>query len=244
MAVNVLGVTMGFRDFKPSRYWLSKINVVDRLEITNYEHGEAHLIAKQFFLDNPQYSHFLFLCEDNVIANDHVELIIEDVEAYPDLVIGGYSNVDFNHDVANISFRNMRNLVVGGREVYQHPKIEDVVKGKFGFPFIKVWFHGTTLMCIPRRVMEKLTFKPYRFMRSEDAFRLFKVKRPWGIMQDFQICKELDLLGVPIFCDVRLFIPHFTENPTSWDFRGKPRTVIFYGKNGETRKIREDEPYS
>jgi hypothetical protein len=242
--MNPLGVTMGFRDFKPCRYWLSQINTIDRLEISNYEHGEAHLIAKEFFLSNPQYSHFLFLSEDNIITPNHVKLIMEDIQQFPNAVVCGYSNIQWNVDGANISFHNLRNIVLVGREVYEHPKIEDVVIGKFGFPFIKVWFQGCTLAGIPKNVVEKLSFKPYRYMRPEDAFRLFKIKKQWGIMQDLQMSKELDALGVPVICDLRLFVPHFTQNPTSWDFRGKLRTVMLYRKDGTTEKIREDEPYS
>jgi len=241
--LNPLGVTMGFRDFKPCRFWLSQINAIDRLEISNYEHGEAHLIAKEFFLSNPQYSHFLFLCEDNIITPSHLTLILEDAEKFKDAVVCGYSNVQWDKDEANISFRNMRNLAVFSREVYQHPRIEALVTGQYGFPFVKVWFQGNTLACYPRQVVEKLSFKPYRFMRPEDAFRLFKVKRQWGILQDFQMCKELDALGVPIVCDLRLFIPHFTQVPTTWNLKGKPRTVILYRKDGSKEKIREDEPY-
>ena len=242
--MNPLGVTMGFRDFKPCRYWLSQINNIDRIEISNYEHGEAHLIAKEFFLNNPQYSHFLFLCEDTIATPSHVKLILEDAQQYPNAVVCGLSNVQWDKAEVNISFRNMYNLVVGGREVYQHPKIEDVVTGKYGFPFVKVWFTGTTLACIPRHVAEKLSFKPYRYMRLEDSYRLFKVKMQWGIMQDFQMSKELYALGVPVICDLRLFVPHFTQSPASWDFKGKPRTVILYRKDGRTEKIREDKPYS
>jgi len=241
--LNPLGVTMGFRDFKPCRFWLSQINTIDRLEITNYEHGEAHLIAKEFFLKNPQYSHFLFLCEDNIITPSHVTLILEDAEKFKDAVVCGYSNVLWTKDEANISFRSMRNLVVYGREVYQHPRLEALVTGQYGFPFVKVWFNGTSLMCIPRQVVEKLSFQPYRFMRPEEALKYFKVKRQWGIMQDFQICKELNDLNVPIICDLRLFVPHFTQVPTTWNLKGKPRTVILYRKDGSKEKIREDEPY-
>jgi hypothetical protein len=242
--MNPLGVTMGFRDFKPCRYWLSQINTIDRLETSNYEHSEAHLIAKEFFLSNPQYSHFLFLCEDNITTGNHIKLILEDAEQFKDAVVCGYSNVQWDKDEANISFRNMRNLVVVGREVYQHPRIEALITGRFGFPFVKVWFQGNTLACYPRGVVEKLSFKPYRYHRVEDSFRLFKVKKQWGMMHDFQMCKELNALGVPIICDLRLFLPHFTQNPTSWDFRGKLRTVMLYRKDGTTEKIREDEPYS
>jgi hypothetical protein len=242
--MNPLGVTMGFRDFKPCRYWLSQINTIDRLETSNYEHGEAHQIAKEFFLSNPQYSHFLFLSEDNIITPNHVKLVMEDIQQFPNAVVCGYSNIQWNVDGANISFHNLCNIVVVGREVYEHPKIEDVVIGKFGFPFIKVWFQGCTLAGIPKNVVEKLSFKPYRYMRPEDAFRLFKIKKQWGIMQDLQMSKELDALGVPVICDLRLFVPHFTQNPTSWDFRGKLRTVMLYRKDGTTEKIREDEPYS
>jgi len=234
---------MGFRDFKPCKYWLSQINTIDRLEITNYEHGEAHLIAKEFFLKNPQYTHFLFLCEDNIITPSHIALILEDAQQFKDAVVCGYSNVQWDKDEANISFRNLKNIVVYGREAYQHPRIEALVTGQWGFPFVRVWFQGNTLACYSRSVVEKLSFKPYRYMRPQEAFRLFKVSKEWGIMQDLQMCIELNSLGIPIICDLRLFVPHFTQAPTTWNLVGKPRTVILHRKDGSTEKIREDEPY-
>lgn len=243
LQINPLGVTMGIRDFKPCKDWLRRINFIDRIELWNYIHDEAHQIARSFFLANPQYSHFLFLAEDVIATPDVVRLILEDVEKFGYPVVCGVSNVDFRNEVANIGFRNMRNLVVRGREVYQHPKISDVVQGKYGYPIIKVWFMGNTLTCIRRDVVEKLSFKPYLYTSSLPTRRWFGVSRPIGVMQDLQMCIELDALGIPIYCDVRAFAVHFTMPISEINAVGKIREVIFYGKNGEIKKIREDAPY-
>ncbi len=242
--INPLAVTMGIRDFKPCQYWIRETRFIDRLEIRNYMHDEAHQIARDYFLANPQYSHFLFLCEDMFFTPDHIRLLIKDVEEGDYPVISGWSNVDWTHQEGNISFRDMKNLVVRGREVYQHPKITDLVLGKHGFPIVKVWFMGTTLAMIKREVVEKLSFGAYTNIDEGHTQKMFGVRRRFGIMQDFQLCLECARLGIPIYVDLRVFCAHMVQPIGTFTAKGKPRTVTLYSKSGTTRKIREDEPYS
>lgn len=242
-AINPLAVTMSIRDFKPSQYWIEEIGFMDRLYIRNYMHDEAYQIAKKYFMENPQYSHFFFLCEDGLTTPSMVKLIMEDTEAFPKAVVCGYSNIDWGHDFANISFRNMKNLVVTGREIYQHPKLSDVWSGKYGFPYVKVWFMGTTLAMIPRPIAEKLSFKAYRVMDARFTERVFGFRHQHGMMQDFQMSKELDALGIDVICDLRCFTPHLIADLNTLNMKGKKREVWFTPKDEPSRKIGEDEPY-
>jgi hypothetical protein len=240
---NPLAVTMSIRDFKPAQYWIEQIDFIDRLYIKNYVGNEPYQIAKKYFMENPQYSHFFFLSEDTIATSSMVKLIMEDTVAFPKEVICGYSNVDYTHDDSNISFRNMKNLVVRGREVYQHPKLTDLWTGKYGFPYVKVWFMGTTLALIPRAIVEKLSFKSYIDMDGRYVERVFGFKHQHGIMQDFQMCKELDALGIANICDLRAYVPHMVGGFSSLNMKGKARTVTLHRKDGKIEKIREDEPY-
>lgn len=243
MRINPLGVTMGIRDFKPCQYWISQTNCIDRLEIRNYMHDEAHKIARDYFLANPQYSHFLYMCEDGLYTPDHIKLLMTDVEEEDYPIISGWSNVDWASQQGNISFRDMKNLVVRGREVYQHPKITDLVLGKHGFPIVKVWFMGTTLAMIKREVVEKLSFGAYSFMDERYVQMMFGVRRRFGSMQDFQLCLECAKLGIPIHVDLRVFCAHMVQPIGTFSVKGKPRTVTLYLKDGRREKIREDGAY-
>ena len=241
--MNVLGVVMSVRDLKPCLYWIDQITFIDKLVIKNYSHDDAHKIARDFFLEHKEYTHFLFLSEDIIATPCHVSLIIDDARRFPNSVVCGLSNVDFNNNVTNISFRNMYNIVVHDRSVYRHPRPEDLVLGQKGFPFVKVWFQGNTLACYPRKVVEKLSFKPYHYHSESSALRYFGYKRKHGMMFDFQMCRELYELGIDIICDLRAFVMHFKIPLGSFKFADKPRTVRLFKKNGEVELIREDPPY-
>lgn len=244
MNCNPLAVHMGIRDFKPVQYWTQQLNFVDKLMIRNYMHDEAHQIARSYFLEHPQYSHFFYINEDGFFTPDHVRLLMKDVEEQDYPVVSGWSDIDHSHPHGNISFRDMKNLVVRGREVYQHPNITDLALGKHGFPIVKVWFMGTTLAMIKREVVEKLSFGAYTQMDARYVERMFGVRRSFGIMQDFQFCLECCRLEIPIYVDLRCLSFHMTQPIGSWSVRGQPRTVTLISKDGTNRKIREDEPYA
>jgi len=236
-----LGVTMAIRDFKVCKYWLDTLNI-DRLMVENYVHEEAHRIAKEFFLKHAEYTHFIFLTEDIIVTQPYLDLIIKDAVENPDAVVCGYSNVRFDRDEANISFRDLSKVNVMFREQYMHPKIEDVAKGVYGYPLIRVFFQGNTLACYPRHVVEKLSFKPYKYLSPAQSYQMFRLNMPHGIMFDLQMCIEMHKMNIPVLCDVRCFCPHMFEMP-NWDLRNRKRRVILKRGN-EERVIREDAPYS
>jgi len=247
--IEPLLVTMTVRNYLPFWWCFKRVNLWDRLVIRNYNHEDAHQIAKEFFLEHGNYTHFIFMTEDTTPTITHVSQIIDDVakleEEYGEVVVAGYSNIDFAHDDVNISFRNMANLVVSGREVYKHPKIDDIIAGKHGWPLVRVWFQGNTLACYPRSVVEKLSFKPYRRHRETDTERYFGYKGRHGMMFDFQMCKELYQLGIPIFVDLRVVLMHFKTRLGTFKFATRPRFVkLVRAFDNKVVTIREDPPYA
>ena len=243
MKANPLGVTMGIRDFKPAKYWIRKIDFIDRLEIWNFWHEEAHKMARDFFLEHDEYTHFLFLSEDVIQTPEMVKLLIQDVETYNFPVVMGLSNIDSTHEDVNISLRDLRRVVVSSRNTYKHPKLRQVVLGDLGFPFIKVKFCGNTLAMYRRDVVEKLSFKPYKRILDQVRRERFCADRPFGIMFDLQMCNELAKLRIPIVVDARCLVMHFAFGASVIDLRGKKRYVGFYGKDGTYKRILEKEPY-
>ena len=241
--VKVLGVTMSCRDFLPSLYWINQIDFIDRLLIKNYWHEEGHSFVKDFFMKHDEYTHLLFLCEDSLKTPDMVKLIIKDAEENDFPVVAGYSNIDFSHEHANISFKDLRKIKVSDRRQYEHPKLKDVVLGKYGFPFIKVTFQGNTLALYRRDIVEQLSFKPYKRIFDRARRERFFADKPLGIMFDLQMCNEVLDLGYDIIVDVRLNTLHYGFGLDVIDFSGKERYIDFIPVKGEPIRLETKPPY-
>jgi hypothetical protein len=241
-----LGVTMGCRDFTVTRFWRDKIDFIDRLEIENYIHEEAHQIARDFFLSHPEYTHFVFICEDVLITPDMVARLLDDIAETDFPVISGYCNIGFENDRVNVTQRDLRKTAVFTQEQYGFLSLKQFLRYDIGNPYVRVFFQGNTLTAIRRDVVEKLSFKPYR--RVSDAFRIKafgSVGRNFGIMFDLQMAVELANLDIPVYVDTRLLCLHFGMTTDLINLKGKKRRVRFIKAftHKEEETIREDEPY-
>jgi hypothetical protein len=240
-----LGVTMGCRDFAITRFWRSRIDFIDRLEVENYTHEEAHQIARDFFISHPEYTHFIFLPEDVLIMPDMVARLMDDIAETGFPVISGYCNIGFGNDRVNVTQRDLRNVSVFTQEQYGFPSLKQFLRCDIGNPYVRVFFQGNALTAIRRDVVEKLSFKPYR--RVSDAFRLKAfgdVGRNFGVMFDLQMAIELANLGIPIYVDTRLLCLHFGLTTDMINLKGKKRRVRFIkALSREETIVREDEPY-
>jgi len=239
--MNPLGVHMKVRDFKIVDYWTEQVNkMIDILHIEYFDHGEAHAKSRDYFLKHEEYTHFVFLPDDIIVTPDMVELLLEDARQLGDnCVVCGYSNVDFSTPSVNISFRDLRKVLVMFREQYQHPSLYDVLSDKFSYPFVKVTFQGNTLTIIPRKIVEKLSFKPYK-TQIDNVLGKLMIR---GSMYDLQMCNELLDLGVDIYCDLRLLIMHFGNTLRLINAKGKTRKMYLKTKNGEIKDYVELPPY-
>jgi hypothetical protein len=239
--MNPLGVHMKVRDFKIVDFWTEQVNkMMDVLYLEYFDHGEAHLKAREYFLKHEEYTHFVYLPDDVVITPSHVELLMEDIKQLGDnCVVCGYSNVDFSTPSVNISFRDLRKVTVMFREQYQHPSLYDILSDKFSYPFVKVTFQGNTLTIIPRKIVEKLSFKPYK-TEVDTVLGKMMIR---GSMYDLQMCNELLDLRVDIYCDLRLLIMHFGNTLRLINVRGKKRKMYLKTKSGEIKDYIELPPY-
>lgn len=233
---------MSVRDFILCSYWYNSVDSTDKLYIKNFRHDEAHNIAKKFFLEH-DYTHFLFLTEDIIVTPEHIRLIEEDIMLHDFPVLCGWSNVDHTSEYANISFYDMRKTNVSFRQQYRHPLIRDIVHGAYGTDFIQVKFQGNVLACYRRDVVEKLSFKPYKYVSHPQYAKCFG-QASHGIMFDLQMCNELLDMGIPITCDVRLFAPHFAFGLNVINLKGKKRYIDFYDSvKKEWIRVSELPPY-
>ena len=243
MKVNPLLVTASIRNFEPHNWWREQIDFCDRLLLKNYWHMDLHPIARNFFLEHPEYTHYVVLAEDVIVTPDMVGLLIDDIENNDFPVIAGILNVDFTHDTASISFRDLRKIVVRSREVYKHPSFKPIVLKQYGFPFFEVKFQGNALVSYRRDVFKKLSFKPYRYVKDAVRLNYFGCDKPFGIMFDLQQCLDLLNLGIPIIVDVRLMVMHFAFGHSVINFAHLPRRVTLFKKDGTEEIIRRERPY-
>ena len=243
MKVNPLIVTLSARDYNTCEYWHEQIDFCDRLLIKNYWMMEGHPIGRKYFLEHPEYTHYIVLAEDLICPPDMVKLLIDDIYEHDFPVVAGLLNVDFTSVSASISFRDMRKIVVRSRHVYQHPSFKDLLLGKHGFPFVNVTFQGDALASYRRDIVKRLTFKPYNYISDKVRKIYFACNKPFGHMFDLQKCIELLDMGVPIVVDLRIMLMHFAFGASVFNFAHLPRTATLIRADGTREVIKEDEPY-
>lgn len=242
--LNVLGVTMGCRDFRITRYWRDQINQIDRLEIKNYLFEDAHQIARNYFLSHPEYSHLLVIAEDVVVTPDHVALILEDYEKTHYPVIGGVINIAFKNALLAFNKRDMRGVRVRRTLDYQMGTLIDVLSDRFDYPFQKVFFQGKALMLVTREVMEKVSFGPYTYWVHPRMRRKLGTYAPKkGTMFDLKFALECADLDIPVFVDLRLLMFHTGDTDLTIDFKGKWRTVTLHRADRTKLEVCREPPY-
>jgi len=241
--MNVLGVTMGCRDFKITRFWREQITMIDRLEISNYLFEEAHKIARNYFLSHPEYSHLLVIAEDVVVTPDHVRLILDDYEKTHYPVIAGVINIAFHSTLLAIGRRDLRGVNVMHTKDYHMYDLLEVLTDKTDYPFQKVFFNGKALMLVRRDVMEKVSFGPYTYWVSHHMRRKLGSMAPKkGTMFDLKFALECAQLEVPVYADLRLLMFHTGDTDETIEFRGKWRTVTLHRADGTKFEVCRDTP--
>jgi len=241
--LRVLGVTMGCRDFRITRFWRDQITFIDRLEVSNYLFEEAHKIARDYFLEHKEYSHILIMAEDVVITPDHIKLILDDYEATHYPVICGVINIAFEKPLLAINTRDLRGVRVMHTRDYQMIGLLDVLSNRLDYPFQKVFFNGKALMLVRREVMEKVTFSPYTYWVHPRMRRKLGAMAPKkGTMFDLKFALECADLGIPVYADLRLLLFHFGDTDVIIDFKDKWRTVTLYRSDGTKSELSRGSP--
>ena len=242
-SINPLGVCMSVRNFPIAFYWIKRAcreNNVDLLIVKNYPHHIAHQKAREFFLKHEEYTHFIIVNEDTIVTSSHLKLLLEDLEEYDYPVIGGYCfPVSKNYPKTNLTKKNMRNIRVVFANQYDFYDLEDVITWDIKDPIDSFYFNGLTLTAIRRDIIEKIEFKPYKYV-TDRTLGLW-VRR--GIMFDLQFSNTLHDLKIPLMVDKRLLIMHFGNTRGFINLRGKKPYVKLVKPNGEEILIEEGKEY-
>ena len=225
--VNPLMVVMSVRDFPISWYWIDKVRYLDKLIIKYHPHHEAHRVARKWFLDNPQYTHMLIYAEDVIATPCHIALLIHDYIEYGYPVISGYSNWEWMNDWVNITDRDMRKISVIMPQQYRFHRLKDLLKsmidGKVEYPLKKVFFVGLPLTLIRRDVVEKVPFRPNRWVTDRTLGKFMRR----GIMFDLQFAIDCANNNIPIYVDLRCLVLHFGDTRRLINIANKKPYVRF-----------------
>jgi len=234
---------MSVRDFPIAWYWLRRacrVNNVDLLIVKYYPHHVAHQKARRFFLKHREYTHFIIVNEDCIITDAHLKLLLEDIEKYGYDVIGGYVfPYSLRYPTTNLTDRNLSRMRIVLANQYGFFPLEKVITMDMDKPLKRMYFNGLTLTAVSRRIIEKIEFKPYKYIHDNVLGKL--IRR--GIMFDVQFSNTLHELGIPFYVDLRLIVIHFGNTRRFINLRGKKPYVKLVKPDGREITVEEGRPY-
>ena len=241
---NVLWYICTARKLLPFWSWAEQVNFVDKLIVKNYMKHDADAIAVRYFFKH-KYEHLIISTDDILGTPDHVRLLLQDEEEHGFPVIGGWNN--FSKGYASLSVGQadseaLRTKVFHAKS-YNFVTMKDVVTGKHGYPFIKVWFTGLPLTLIRREVLLKAPFKPFRWKRDRYCVTARAKSAGRGVMQDVQFAVDCARANIPIMVDARIFLLHF---PGTWRYLqvgvGKPVIALMRAGARKQRILKVGSP--
>jgi len=236
--IKPLAVCMSVRDFPIAWYWLKracKVNNVDLLVVKYYPHHIAHEKARKFFLKHKEYTHFIIVNEDCIITDAHLRLLLEDIEKYGYDVIGGYVfPYSLRYPTTNLTDKDLSKIRVVSANQYDFWTLEKIITMNMDEPLKKMYFNGLTLTSISRKIIEKIEFKPYKYILDSALGKLMRR----GIMFDVQFSNTLRELGIPFYVDLRLMVIHFGNTRKYINLRGKKSYCKLVKPDGKEKLVR------
>lgn len=168
----------------------------DVIKMRYYPEITAYNIMRDYFLAK-DYSHLIFGCSDIVVHLHHLNLLMEDIEQYPDKVLSGRMNLCLDLlDVYNIT----SNPVQPGIPEFMW-YVDETLKNKPDvFPVV---FSGFPLMCMPRETVRNFPFSGLRTYLKEERLS------EGGL--DTTLCWDLFQKNKVILCDKRIKLLHLKE---------------------------------
>lgn len=223
------------REFPIAWQWMHKVDFVDKIVVKYMMHHDAHKIAKQYFLEHPEYDYFIISSDDILGTPDLVSSLIADEEEYEYPVVSGWCNVKPGANWAAVSIAPHDGVETKATsyEAYHFLNMADVLLGAYGYPFFKAWFVGLPLTLIRREYAQNLSFGPFMLQKDKHCVTTETRTNGRGIMFDLQFAIDCWHQSVPIMIDTRLFLLHFG---IIGDYIrvGREKPVIEFWKAGET----------
>lgn len=225
--VKVLWYTASARKFSLFHDWREKVDFIDQLIVKNHMAHVAHQKATRFFFKH-DYDYLLVTSDDILGTPYNARLLLEDLEKEQFPVLSGWTDAIEDGKAAltlkpvqGIKERKIR------REGYEFIRRLDLYTGKYGFPFIKVWYTGLPFTAIRRDILKKVPLKPFMTTKDEFCVTTKAKQKGRGIMFDLQFSLSCAKKGIPITIDTRCFLLHF----------GKTKRCVRVGKDKPSTKL-------
>ncbi len=236
--VKVLWFIPSPRDFSLFKWWMEKVDFIDKLWIRFKPSHIAYKEGVKFFLDK-DYDYMLISTDDILATPYHIQLLLEDIEKHNFDVVGGWINYDFNNPVsyryASLTFKpprgfNPKNpLSIHSARQYPFITIREIVAENWETPLIKVWFNGLALTMIKRWLVEKTKLQPFRIIKDMMFER--------GVMYDLKFSSDCEQLGVDYYVDLRCFCLHFGDTRKLLKVNKEKPYTLFIPAKGEPVRL-------
>lgn len=192
----------------------------DKLIVRFVSEYKAYKVARDFFLEHKEYTHFVIATDDIVVQPRHIERLQEDLENHDFPVVSGYMNVD-QTDIENMNICWKIGMKDRKLRKYEWIKYSDIPDDQF----IGVEFAGFGLTAIRRDIIEN-----YPVFAAD---RVFEGKPPdRGASLDFVFCWYCKENAIPVMVDTEIKMKHLRASGTMRV--GKKHPKVEYIKFGNT----------
>jgi len=195
----------------------------DKLRLDYIKYPNNFLEAQKFFLENKEYTHFVYLSPDLVISKSQFNELKKEVENWDYEVYGPVCNVDqgkYKDKLAccnklpsiKYEFRNYRWVQEEARQYFL----------THGIKHHTVKFNGLVFCFIKREILEKYTFSTLPFETDEKPIW----EKRGGYACDLAFCHYCDKEHIPLMVDLRMKLTHL-RYPGILQVGKKPPKIIF-----------------
>ena len=132
---------------------------IDKLWMKFYPQGEAYSLARQWFLDHKEYTHFVTLPDDLLATQKAIDILSDDADNGGYGVISGWCNNTAwitNNIYTDFSF-TLPPIQTKEWHPYNFARIESILKYKQNI--IPVPFQGIALTFLHRSILEQIPFR-------------------------------------------------------------------------------------
>lgn len=220
------------KDIKEVQEELSRIPC-DKLYIKYYAYPNPHRIARDYFLEHPEYDWLVFLTNDLIATRYDFESIKGAIKKHPMIeVVCGVCNVDLedNKDYWNVCY-NLPTLELNSRRYHW------VKRGSFS-EIQRVRFAGFPFMWIKREVVESLMSYIHdgKARAGFDGTDLFGKD---GYAADLWFCHACYHSNIPIYCMPAAEMKHLRFYGEMLVGKRKPITELYNSKTGLYTHLKE-----
>lgn len=202
---------------------------VDRIIPQYYHEYPAYKIMRNFFLDNPVYTHLVLATDDIVVQPSHLMRLQYDLERDDFPVLSGMMNVNLDDKVFVNLTESMPSKKRNARKYVWMTRNDLVVKDDI-FP---VAFSGFPLMAIRRDVVEQITF---------DADKVWEGQPDKGASLDIVFCWNCMERNILVMVDKTIDMLHL-RTAGGLNVGTLPKKLVFWPAGEEPVELKP-EPMS